>query len=123
MFGATTVRLDGSRPDGILYRRAPSAFLNYGASWATGGGQALNLESGLSVRGSLLTSSFFLSSSGQASRGLTAAIIDDTRRLTRYQVGDEPAGQPAVRVRSPDQRVEVVRGLAHFKKKARRSGP
>ena len=49
LFGATTVRLDGSRPDGILYRRAPSAFLNYGASWSTGGGQALNLESGLSV--------------------------------------------------------------------------
>ena len=60
LFGATTVRLDGGRPDGILYRRAPSAFLNYGATWATGGGQALNLESGLSVRGSLLTSSFFL---------------------------------------------------------------
>jgi outer membrane usher protein len=92
LFGETTVRLDGSRPDGILYRRVPSAFLNYGATWATGGGQALNLESGLSVRGSLVTSSFFLSSSGRPSRGLTAAIIDDTRRLTRYQVGDAIVG-------------------------------
>ncbi len=92
LFGATTVQLDGSRPSGILYRRAPSAFLNYGASWATGGGQALNLESGLSVRGSLLTSSFFLPSLGRPSRGLTAAIIDDTRRLTRYQVGDAIVG-------------------------------
>ena len=92
LFGATTVQLDGSRPNGILYRRAPSAFLNYGANWASGGGQALNLESGLSVHGSLLTSSFFLPSLGPPSRGLTAAIIDDTRRLTRYQVGDAIVG-------------------------------
>ena len=92
LFGSTTVRFDGSRPDGILYRRAASGFVNYGATWASGGGQALNLESGLSLRGSLMTSSFFFSSVGRPSRGLTAAIIDDTRRLTRYQVGDAVAG-------------------------------
>ena len=92
LFGPTTVRLDGSRPDGILYRRAPSAFVNYGATWATGGGQALNLESGVSLGGSLITSSFFIPSSGRPSRGLTAAIIDDTTRLTRYHVGDAIVG-------------------------------
>jgi outer membrane usher protein len=92
LFGATTVRFDTNRPNGIVFRRAPSAFLNYGASSSTSGGQALNLESGLSVRGSLLTSSFFLSSAGRPARGLTAGIVDDTRRLMRYQVGDAIVG-------------------------------
>ena len=92
LFGGTTLRLDTNRPTGILFRRAPSAFLNYGASWATSGGQALNFESGLSIRRSLLTSSLFLSSAGRPARGLTAAIVDDTRRLTRYQVGDAIVG-------------------------------
>lgn len=88
LFGGTTLRFDAGRPDGILYRRAPSAFLNYGASWASGGGRGLNLESGVSLGPSLITSSVFLSSGGATARGLTAAIIDDRSRLTRYQIGD-----------------------------------
>lgn len=88
LFARTMLRFDAGRPDGIVERRATSAFLNYGATWATGGGRALNLESGVSLGASLLTSSFFLSSGGHTSRGMTAAIIDDTARLRRYQIGD-----------------------------------
>lgn len=88
LFARTMLRFDAGRPDGIVERRATSAFLNYGATWASGGGRALNLESGVSLGASLLTSSFFLSSGGRTSRGMTAAIIDDTARLRRYQIGD-----------------------------------
>ncbi len=92
LFGSTTVRLDSSRPAGILHRRATSAFVNYGATWASRGGRGLNLEGGLSLGTSLVTSSVFMSSAGRPARGMTAAIIDDTRRLTRYQIGDAIAG-------------------------------
>lgn len=92
LFGQTMVRLDSGRPSGIQYRRVASAFMNYGATWSTGGGQGLNLESGVSMRGALLTSSFFLSSANPTARGLTAAIVDDTRRLVRYQAGDAIVG-------------------------------
>lgn len=88
LFGRTRLRFDAGRPDGIVQRRATSAFLNYGATWASLGGRALNLESGVSVGPSLLTSSFFLASGGRPSRGLTTAIVDDTARLRRYQIGD-----------------------------------
>ncbi len=92
LFGQTTLRFDSGRPDGILQRRVPSAFLNYGATWATGSGRALNLEGGVSVGATLLTSSYFLSQSGDPARGLTAAIVDDPSRLVRYQVGDAFVG-------------------------------
>ena len=92
LFASTTLQLDQNRPAGIVYRRSTSAFVNYGATWGTGSGQAVNLESGVSLGATLLTSSFFLPSSGPASRGLTAAVIDDPKRLTRYQVGDAIVG-------------------------------
>lgn len=88
LFGRTSLRFDTGRPDGIVYRRTTSAFLNYGVSWASSGARGLNFEPGVSVGRSLVTSSFFLASDGRPSRGLTAATIDDRTRLTRYQVGD-----------------------------------
>ena len=88
LFGGTTLRFDTGRPDGVIYRRATSAFVNYGASWASGGSRGLSLESGVSISRALLTSSWFVQSGGRAARGMTAAIVDDTTRLRRYQVGD-----------------------------------
>lgn len=88
LFRPTVLQLTSGRPDGIVYRRAASAFLNYGASWTGGGARALNLESGVSLGRSLVTSSFFLSSLGRPSRGMTTLLLDDPARMTRLAAGD-----------------------------------
>jgi len=92
LFGQTALRFDSGRPSGIIYRRATSAFLNYGASWASTGSRGLNLESGVSLGRALATSSFFMSNDGGTARGLTAVTVDDTTRLRRYQFGDTVVG-------------------------------
>ena len=88
LFRHTIVQLDAQRPAGIMYTRAPSAFLNYGASWASGSSSGLNLESGVSAGPALLTSSLFLAGHQRATRGLTSVTFDDRRRLRRWVLGD-----------------------------------
>lgn len=88
LFGRSTLRFDTGRPADIVYRRATSTFLNYGASWASTGTRSLNLESGVTAGRVLVTSSFFMSATAPTSRGLTSAVVDDTARLRRYQFGD-----------------------------------
>ena len=88
LFQATTLRFDTGRPDNVVYRRATSAFLNYGATWTSSGARGLSLESGASLGRAFVTSSFFVQSGVPTSRGITAAIVDDRARLRRYQFGD-----------------------------------
>lgn len=91
LFRGSRLHLETSRPRDIVYTRATSAFVNYGATWSSASSTAVNLESGVTVGRAFLTSSFYLPSAGHRSRGLTAAIVDDRQRMRRYQFGDAVA--------------------------------
>ena len=88
MFGTTVVTFDNNRPAGLVYQRAPSAFVNYGATWGSHDGRTMNLESGVTLGAALATSSLSLSSYGRPARGLSSVTVDDRRRLNRYVAGD-----------------------------------
>ncbi len=88
MFGTTVVTFDNNRPAGLVYQRAPSAFVNYGATWGSNDGRTMNLESGVTLGAALATSSLSLSSYGRPARGLSSVTVDDRRRLNRYVAGD-----------------------------------
>ena len=91
LFRGSRLQLDSSRPRDIVYRRATSAFVNYGATWSSASSTALNLEPGVTVGRAFMTSSFYMPSEGHTSRGMTAAIVDDREHLRRYQIGDAVA--------------------------------
>ena len=88
LFERSVVRFDTGRPAGIVFSRATSAFVNYGATWSSRGTRALNLETGASLGRAFATASFYLPAGSRASRGMTAVIVDDRDRLRRYQMGD-----------------------------------
>lgn len=88
LFERSVVRFDTGRPADVVFSRATSAFVNYGATWSSSGARALNLETGASLGRAFATSSFYLPSGGRAARGMTAVIVDDRDRLRRYQAGD-----------------------------------
>ena len=91
LFRKSVLAFGTGRPSDIVFSRAPSGFLNYGATWSSTGGNAVNLESGVSLGRAFATSSFYLPADRPASRGLTAVMLDDRDRLRRYQVGDSIA--------------------------------
>jgi outer membrane usher protein len=91
LFPSARVQLDTARPGDIVYRRAGSAFVNYGATWSSSSSTALNLESGVTLGRAFMTSSWYFPSAGRTSRGMTAAIVDDRTRMRRYQFGDAVA--------------------------------
>lgn len=84
----TVVTLSSTRPRGLTVTRAPSGFLNYGASWSTGTLGQLNLEGGVSLGPALASATWFTDSGGRSLRGQTSVTFDDPARLTRYVVGD-----------------------------------
>ncbi len=96
LFRHTTVGLGTQRPSGIVYSRATSAFLNYGASWGSTSSSGLNLESGVTAGPALITSALFLGSGQDATRGATAVTFDDRRRLRRWVFGDAVAASGAL---------------------------
>lgn len=92
----TRVNLTSQRPDGLEYRHATSAFLNYGTSLLSIGASSLSLEAGLSTRKALVTSTMFGDTTGAFRRGLTSVTFDDRRRLNRYVAGDTIASTGAL---------------------------
>src|SRR5262245_56866883 len=90
------VDLSSRRPDGIEYRHATSAFLNYGTSVMSAGTSSVSFEGGLSAAGALFTSTGFADSTGAFRRGLTAITFDDPRRMNRYVAGDAIATSGAL---------------------------
>jgi hypothetical protein len=71
----------------MIRPRPISAFLNYAAS-IDGGRTGLTLETGISLRGKLLRSSVARDLFGRWRRGPTAFVVDDERRLMRWEIGD-----------------------------------
>ena len=82
-----TIDIPTARPAGMIRPRPISAFLNYAAS-IDGGRTGLTLETGISLRGKLLRSSVARDLFGQWRRGPTAFVVDDERRLMRWEIGD-----------------------------------
>ena len=77
LFGQTERNILSERPPGIEQQHVPSAFLNYGASLATSGSNAVTIEGGVSARGALLTSTAFSDLAGRFLRGQTSVTVDD----------------------------------------------
>jgi outer membrane usher protein len=92
----TRVDLKSQRPDGVEYRHATSAFLNYGTSLLSIGSSSLSLEAGLSAGKALVTSTMFGDTTGTFRRGLTSVMFDDRHRLNRYVTGDTVASTGAL---------------------------
>jgi outer membrane usher protein len=92
----TRVDLTSQHPEGVEYRRATSAFLNYGTSLLSVGSSSLSLEAGLSAGKALVTSTMFGDSTGTFRRGLTSVTFDDRHRLNRYVAGDTVASTGAL---------------------------
>ena len=82
-----TIELPTARPSGMIRPRPISAFVNYAAS-IDGGRTGLTLETGISLRGKLLRSSVARDLFGRWRRGPTAFVVDDERRLMRWEIGD-----------------------------------
>ncbi|MHC5595080.1 MAG: fimbria/pilus outer membrane usher protein [Nostoc sp.] len=92
LLGSTSVNLGNEPPKDIVYSKDTSAFLNYAFNVPLNG-QALDSytfsgETGLSLNGNLLFSSFSRKLDGSFVRGLTNFTIDDPKKLNRWVVGD-----------------------------------
>jgi outer membrane usher protein len=96
LLGGATIDLLRDRPPGVEYRRAPSGFVNYGASVTSTGSRTLSLETGVSAGGALATSTLFSDGLGKFRRGLTSITVDDRARMNRYTVGDTVASTGAL---------------------------
>jgi len=82
------LELGTGRPQGIVYRQDPSAFLNYGATTVNFDRFAVFAEAGVSARGALLYSSASRNEDGTFVRGLSNLTYDDRPRLMRWVAGD-----------------------------------
>src|SRR5207249_10944021 len=81
-----------ARPSGSDDRAAPSAFFNYGVTWRDFGRVDPFGEAGLSVAGSLLSSTFLRTRDGDLARGLSSLTMDERQGLRRWVIGDSFAG-------------------------------
>ncbi len=93
LLGTTSINLGNQPPKGIISVKGTSAFLNYALNnLPISGGNVNNYtffaESGLSLDGNLLYSSFSRTSNGDLVRGLTNLTLDHPHNLTRWVVGD-----------------------------------
>lgn len=91
-FVAQSRRVADGRPADIVYRRDTSFFVNYalGANGQTTvDALSAAAEAGLSLRGSLLASTFSRSTDGRIQRGFTQWTVDDRKRLMRLTAGDQ----------------------------------
>jgi outer membrane usher protein len=84
----TTVQLRANRPADVLYTRDTSGFLNYSVNVQDCCGVDVFMEGGVSVRGSLVTTTATRTSTGHYTRGESNVVIDSRRRLQRWTFGD-----------------------------------
>ena len=99
LLGVVVRNLDAGPPADMVYRSAPSAFVNYAASTGIGSDYELFSEAGISARGAL----FYTTATRNAAatiRGLSNLTIDRPSRLQRWVIGDSfapPARSAAMR--------------------------
>jgi len=78
----------GTRPDGVVTRRARAGFLDYGLTWSAGGQSNVALEGGASVGPWLLGTSMSSVTGFGTVRGTTSLTLDQAERMNRWIVGD-----------------------------------
>jgi outer membrane usher protein len=78
-------------PDGIVYRRAPSGFLNYAVTASNRDDYDLFTESAFSAGRALLYNTATTTEQGTV-RGLTNVTIDQRAAMRRFVIGDSFAG-------------------------------
>ena len=88
LFPPTNLTFQAARPPNLEYLRSPGVFVNYGATLQQDVRPALAAEAGLSVAGSLLSSSFTQTGGRPVLRGLTSLTIDQRTSMRRIIVGD-----------------------------------
>jgi outer membrane usher protein len=90
--GSTSVNLGNQPSKKIVYSKDTSAFFNYAFNIPISEDRLNNYtffgESGLSINGNLLYSSFSRKTDGSFVRGLTNFTIDHPQKLNRWVVGD-----------------------------------
>jgi len=87
LLGVVVRNLDSGVPTGLVYRSAPSAFLNYSFSGGAGSDYEVFTEAGFSARGALFSSTATRAGSSTI-RGLSSVTLDRRSRLQRWVVGD-----------------------------------
>jgi outer membrane usher protein len=87
-FGPTKIALQAPRPAGIVYDQTLSAFLNYAVNVRSRGEHDAFAETGLSIAGASLSTTFIGATGGGLDRGLSNLVMDDRRRLVRWTIGD-----------------------------------
>src|SRR5712691_6241240 len=88
LFPSTSITLQAARPPNLEYVRSPGLFVNYGATVQRDAQPALAAEAGLSVAGSLFSSSFTRAANRPVLRGLTSLTIDQRTSMRRIIIGD-----------------------------------
>jgi outer membrane usher protein len=92
LLGTTSINLGSQPSTGLVYKKDTSAFFNYAFNSSLNSQTFNNYtffgESGLSLNGNLLYSSFSRKTDGSFMRGLTNFTLDNPDKLTRWVVGD-----------------------------------
>jgi len=86
----------GTRPDGVVTRRARAGFLDYGLTWSAGGQSNVALEGGASVGPWLLGTSMSSVTGFGTVRGTTSLTLDQAERMNRWIVGETQRTAKAV---------------------------
>jgi outer membrane usher protein len=87
LLGVITRNLDPGAPPDMVFRSAPSAFLNYSATAGTDAGYELFTESGISAGGALLYTTA-TRDAHTVIRGLSNLTFDRRSNLQRWVIGD-----------------------------------
>jgi outer membrane usher protein len=91
LLGVTVKDMQSREPAGLVYRSAPSGFVNYAVSGSGRENYDVFTESALSAKGVLFYNTASVTPRG-AVRGITSMTMDDRRHLRRWVAGDAFAG-------------------------------
>jgi outer membrane usher protein len=87
-FARTTLAVDDPRPADLVFRHAPSAFINYGVTWQPSSEPDAFVEAALSLGTASLSSTFSRLGVAPPRRGVTTLTIDRRDQMQRWSVGD-----------------------------------
>jgi hypothetical protein len=102
-FGSHAIQMGSSPLEPVLRPRNNSFFMNYATTVAGGARPSFAGEIGLRAGGALLRSTLSRDVDGTLTRGATTIVVDDERRLVRWEAGDAFVSSSAARRSRPDR--------------------